>query len=420
VRVRGRDRHPQDPAEDEEEQRSQEPTAGEADVDPRALAEMLRSSQPAGRGAATVIARALARLQNGHGNAAVARVLAARRQAQASPRRAPGALLQRALIATGSDADFDRFRAIAEPASGFLLGRDAATSAVTAIGSTTDPATSPAFQSILTTIMDDPSQNAEVNFGTGQAGVVIGAFPTPPDLTGSLVQNIDIDDIDAVETGAPGHGVAFLAHEMQENFVAHAATPVAGVNQFAAAHEQGNIAQSAVIADLAGTGPRVAERVSPGAAAGVLNAVIDFETDFLVLEITQAPGTTDFQITNSRQASRVSVSDQTIDGYTTGSDTPPGGGAVGAAAADLLAHPQATAIVEGFTDDVGKPAVNDPLSLRRAEQVRTAIIAAGAGLVADNVHVAGRGATGFVAPNLIEADRRRNRRVRIRVEEPAP
>jgi len=250
-------------------------------MDPRAVAEALRGGRPAGRGAATVLARALGRLQSGYGNAAIGRVLAARVPARASSSRASGPLLQRSLIASGTDADFDRFRALAEPASGFLLRRDGATNAVTATGSMTEPASSPAFQTILTVIMDDRAQNAEVNLGTGQAGVAIGAFPAPADLTGSLVQRIDMDDIDAIESDAPGHGVAFLAHELQENFVAHAEVPVAGVSRFPAAHEQGNIAQSAVIADLAGIGPRIAERVAPGALPGVLNAVVDFETDFL-------------------------------------------------------------------------------------------------------------------------------------------
>lgn len=354
-------------------------------------------------------ARAVLAMQAGQGNAVVARAIGERR-------------LARRLIASGSDVDFEAFRAHAEPASGMLLGRDPATNQVTAIGSMVDPATSPAFADILTTIMDDPAQDAEVNFGTGQAGVVIGAFPTPADLTGSRVQRIDMDDIDAIESGAPGHGVAFLAHELHENYVAHAAVPAAGVNQFPAAHEQANLAQSAVIADLAGTGPRIAERVTAGATAGVLNAIVDFETDFLVLEITQTAGTADFQITNSRQAARVNVSDQAIEGYVTGSDATPAAGAamVAAAAADLLAHPTATAIVEGFTDNVGSAAVNDRLSRQRAEQIRAQIIAAAPGLVNDNIHVAGRGANDFIAPNATEADRARNRRVRIRVEEPAP
>ncbi len=374
-------------------------------IDTKEGVEQIREASPA---RVDPRARAVLAMQAGHGNAAVARAIGERK-------------LARRLIASGTDVDFDAFRAHAEPAGGMLLGRDAANQ-VTAIGSMADPATSPSFASILTTIMDDPAQDAEVNFGTGQAGVVIGAFPTPPDLTGSRVQRIDMDDIDAIESGAPGHGVAFLAHELHENYVAHAAVPAAGVNQFPAAHEQATLAQSAVVADLAGTGPRIAERVSAGATAGVLNATVDFETDFLVLEITQAAGTSDFQITNSRQAGRVNVSDQTIEGYVTGSDGTPaaGVGMVAAAAADLIAHPTATAIVEGFTDNVGSAATNDSLSRRRAEQIRAQIIASAPGLTGDNVHVAGRGANSFIAPNATEADRARNRRVRIRVEEPAP
>jgi flagellar motor protein MotB len=375
-------------------------------IDARAVA----AARDGARGGDAQVARAVIAMQAGHGNAAVARALST----------APERRLQRRLIAAGTDADFDSFRAHAEPASGMLLGRDPATNQVTAIGSMVDAATSPAFAGILTTIMDDPAQDAEVNFGTGQAGVVIGAFPQPTDMTGSTVQNIDMDDIDAIEAGAPGHGVAFLAHELHENFVAHAAVAAPGVDQFRPAHEQANLAQSAVIADIAGIGPRIAERVSPGAAAGVLIAAVDFETDFLVLEITQAAGTSNFQITSSRQAGRVGVSDQTIEGYVTGSDAPPAPGAIAGAAADMLAHPQATVIIEGFTDDVGSAATNDALSLRRAEQVRAQIIAAAPGLVNDNFHVAGRGANNFIVPNTTDAERARNRRVRIRVEEPAP
>jgi flagellar motor protein MotB len=290
----GRDRRSRDPTEDDE-QPQPEPAPAEAEIDPRAIAEVLRGARPAGRGSAAVVARALGRLQSGHGNAAIGRALAAREPGQA--------------LASG---------------------------------------------------------------------------PSP-----------------------------------QRSAIAGADVPAADVGEVPAAREQDGVDKSAVIADLAGIGARVAERVAPGARTGVLHAVVDFETDFLVLELTQSPGTADFEITSSRQAGRAEISDQTLDGYASRSDTPPGSGQVATAAADMLAHPRATATIEGFTDDVGKAAVNDPLSLRRAEQVRAAIIAAAPGLTAESFHVVGRGANDFVAPNLTDADRRRNRRVRVHVEEPA-
>jgi flagellar motor protein MotB len=292
----GRDRRSRNPTEDDEQPRTQPApvaTPAESEIDPRAMADVLRGARPAGRGSAAVVARAIERLQGGHGNAAIGRALAAGESAQA--------------LAGGS-----------------------------------------------------PPQRA-----------------------------------------------------------AGAEEPTADAGQVPAAPEQDGVDQSAVIADLPGIGARVAERVAAGARADVLYAVVDFETDFLVLELTRAAGKADFEVTSSHQAGRAEVSDQTLDGYVSGSDVPPGSGQIATAAAELLAHPRAIATIEGFTDDVGKAAVNDPLSLRRAEQAREAIIAAAPGLTAENFHVAGRGASDFVAPNLTDADRRRNRRVRVRVEEPA-
>lgn len=128
------------------------------------------------------------------------------------------------------------------------------------------------------------------------------------------------------------------------------------------------------VCGVAGIGPRIAERVTPGATAGVINAIADFETAFLVLEITQSAGYSDFRLTSLREVGRVAVSDRTIDAYATGADATPGPG----------------------------------------------IIASAPGLTNLNVHVVGRGARGFVTPNDTEANRARNRRVGSRVEEPAP
>ena len=147
----------------------------------------------------------------------------------------PGAtfpMAQRRLIATGSQADVDSFIDLVAPAIGQDLKRDPVTNEIQTIASRILPATSPALQGILTTIMDDKVQNAEVNFGTHQAGVSVGAFPTPSDLTASRVQRIDMDDVLAIEAGAPGNGVAKLAHEITENYQAHASVPVAGLDLF--------------------------------------------------------------------------------------------------------------------------------------------------------------------------------------------
>ena len=180
-------------------------------------------------------------------------------------------------------------------------------------------------------------------------------------------------------------------------------------------------AREAVAAHLAAIGEHGAERVVAGVGPDSYIAVADLERHFLVLEISRTPGSTETTVTRSRQAARVGIVDHMLDGFASNSDALPGGGEIATAADELVAHPQATATIEGFTDDVGKPAANESLSTRRAERAREAIIAAAPDeLTEANFHIAGRGATEFVAPNDIEPDRRRNRRVRIRVEEPAP
>jgi outer membrane protein OmpA-like peptidoglycan-associated protein len=242
-------------------------------------------------------------------------------------------------------------------------------------------------------------------------------------MTGSRVQRIDLDDVEAIEAGAPGNGLAKFAHEINENYVAHGATAVAGTSQFPAAHRAGVEAESDVAEDLVGPGRRVAERDAavPGAVQTV--RVQDFTTYFLVFTLTptSTASGTNIAVSNARRASRTVVNTYTIDGFATGSDALPAGAATQAAAAlaDLTAHPQATAHVIGFTDNVGGAGVNDPLSRRRAERVAAAILAGG-GVGRGSLFVTGRGATGFVAANTTEAGRGHNRRVEITVAEPGP
>jgi hypothetical protein len=104
------------------------------------------------------------------------------------------AFIQPKLIATGTDADVQRFFALAQAAMGEQLQRDPVTNEITAVASLPNPATSPVFAAAMHRIMDNPTQNAEANFGTGQAGVAVGAFPIPSDLTGPTQQLIDMDD----------------------------------------------------------------------------------------------------------------------------------------------------------------------------------------------------------------------------------
>ncbi len=68
--------------------------------------------------------------------------------------------------------------------------------------------------------------------------------------------------------------------------------------------------------------------------------------------------------------------------------------------------------IEGHTDSVGRATANTSLSLRRAEAVRTALIARG--VAADRLVAQGVGAADPVASNGSEQGRARNRRIEIR------
>lgn len=325
--------------------------------------------------------------------------------------------LNRRLIATGSDADVQAFIDLAEPAAGVMLERDPVTNEIRAVGSLAAPPTSQSFADLLTQIMDDPAQDAEVHFGTGQAGVAVGAFPIPSDLTGSTEQNIDIDDVENIEAGAPGNGIAKLAHEISENYAAHASVPAAGVDLFPASHEVGLEEESDVAEELVGPGRRVAS-VTTQIGSNQLVRVQDFENYYLVFDLTHDPATNDFSISNARQAPRVVVASYTIDGFATNSDVVPAAGAanIAAAAGDVNANDTSTVRIEGFTDSVGSPASNLDLSRRRAQSARTDLAAQG--ISRGRIHATGLGETQFVAPNDTEANRARNRRVEIEVARP--
>jgi len=77
----------------------------------------------------------------------------------------------------------------------------------------------------------------------------------------------------------------------------------------------------------------------------------------------------------------------------------------------LSANPEVPVRIDGHTDSVGTNAANQLLSERRAEAVRTALSAMGAGN--GEVVVAGHGETMPVAGNADAAGRQRNRRVEV-------
>ena len=73
-------------------------------------------------------------------------------------------------------------------------------------------------------------------------------------------------------------------------------------------------------------------------------------------------------------------------------------------------------LVIGHTDSTGRDAINDPLSLQRAQTVRDFL--ATRGVPASRMEIAGRGSREPVAENTTDAGRAKNRRVEIFLREP--
>ena len=85
-------------------------------------------------------------------------------------------------------------------------------------------------------------------------------------------------------------------------------------------------------------------------------------------------------------------------------------------ASGLGGQPNMLVRVVGHTDSTGSDAINDPLSLRRAESVRNYLEDRGVG--ASRIEVAGRGSREPVASNDTAEGRAKNRRVEIFLREP--
>lgn len=84
----------------------------------------------------------------------------------------------------------------------------------------------------------------------------------------------------------------------------------------------------------------------------------------------------------------------------------------------LRDDPSARLMIVGHTDNTGSDAINNPLSVERAQSVRDYLVTRG--VAAQRVDTAGRGEREPVADNATEAGRAKNRRVEIFLREPAP
>ncbi|CAN5901644.1 OmpA family protein [soil metagenome] len=85
-------------------------------------------------------------------------------------------------------------------------------------------------------------------------------------------------------------------------------------------------------------------------------------------------------------------------------------------AASLKDDPTARVSIIGHTDSTGSAAINNPLSVERAQSVRDYLV--GHGVSATRIETAGRGDREPVADNSSDSGRARNRRVEIFLREP--
>jgi outer membrane protein OmpA-like peptidoglycan-associated protein len=85
-------------------------------------------------------------------------------------------------------------------------------------------------------------------------------------------------------------------------------------------------------------------------------------------------------------------------------------------ASSLAGDPGSIVSIVGHTDSTGSAAINNPLSVDRAQSVRDYLVAHG--VPATRIETSGRGEREPIADNATEAGRARNRRVEIFLREP--
>ena len=267
----------------------------------------------------------------------------------------PTPLIQRKLLVKGKPkpkhirALFD----LLESPSGLTLKYDPKSEEVSISASRATPP-SLALRLRLEEIIDDPRLHSELHLGGPQKGVSFGKFPD----AGSLIQEIDIENLTRLEAGAPGNGVAILFHEIVENYRAHAGS------DYNVSHEAALEAERQVASELVRPGRRVA-RTIVDKGNGAIRWVFDYEQYFLVYD---REFKTDVVI-SSRRSSRVNVGTFAIDGFAHGSDAVPRSAqpVIEATANAMRMSPAATVRIEFGGQD-------RRLALRRAGRVQNAIL----------------------------------------------
>jgi outer membrane protein OmpA-like peptidoglycan-associated protein len=337
--------------------------------------------------------------------------------------------IQRRLIVSGSsEALVTEYLTLVGNASGLRLNWNFAQPRVTVGGNLPGAVPAADGRSNILSVINHPTQNAELHIGTNQPRVAVGAFPAGA----STIQTIDMDDIRNLNAALPGQGTAKAFHEMMENFNAHGI----GFGNFAASHARGLEAESDVLENQGIVGRRLSGGVAPTVIPAppgqptapnitYLRQLQDFTHYFLEIIQRRTTGSptgpgADFEVVSARRIPKVQVSQRTVDSFVSGSNAVPAAGNVvlATALADLNANPNSTLLIEGFADNVGTEAANRTTSRNRAATAQAFFVANG--IAADRIAIVGRGETSFVATNANEAGRLQNRRIVMTVHRPGP
>lgn len=279
-------------------------------------------------------------------------------------------LIQRRLLVTGDKKDIKAFIGLLEPASGLTLKHDPATKEISIAASVLKPQ-SAVLASQLATIISDPKQDAEVHLGRKQAGVMFGAFPASAE---KIVQEIRIDQMLALEKGVPGAGVATLAHELVENYEAHALTDFNWRVAFDSAHKEAKDVEDLITGELIGPGEGrnvFPAEVKKGKGKRKTLMQIDDRAKYFIVFKHGAEG----KVVNARKVERVNISKHTLSGFSKKDGLPAGAAStIKDVAAEMKKDPTASVLIEGFASAGKTSDENVKLAEEWAEKVRDEII----------------------------------------------
>jgi hypothetical protein len=284
-------------------------------------------------------------------------------------------MVQRRLKMTGATKDIDAALGVLEPPSDLDLKHSPRTKQVSVNRDGGKP-NSPELAGQLKKIIDDDKQHALVHVGRKLEDVSVGAYPDKP----TQPQEVRIDQVLALERGAPGHGAAKLTHEIVENYEARALEAKSGwAGAFGEAHDLALATENLIEKELGHPGARrntFAEYVDPpGKKSRFTRRIEDRASHFVVVDL-RFEGT--WKWSNARRVGRLPVSKYKIDGFSAGSASVPQTAAatIASLASDMKNNPTASAYVEGFASSEGIPEENSKLAHRRGVQVVEAVIAA--------------------------------------------